>query len=29
MLVKNSYNFWNKDQLTWLESVQRGEMENV
>jgi len=29
MLVENSYKFWSEDRLTWLKSVQRGEMENV
>ena len=29
MLVENSYKFWNEDQLTWLKSVQRGELKNV
>jgi hypothetical protein len=29
MLVENSYKFWSEDRLTWLKSVQRGELENV
>jgi hypothetical protein len=28
-VTENGYKFWSEGRLTWLKSVQRGELENV